>query len=85
MKCLHCKGEFYPLVHDTFYDNNHKYNEYICPWCDESNFYEVHKKRGHWNKAIIQDRIAELVCMVCSFGIIYYILSHLNKFSTIYR
>jgi hypothetical protein len=87
MKCTTCKSSYYPVVNDTVSDGQRKYHVSNCPICDSENFELVdkigHKHRnGHFNKAIVRDRIAELVYIVLASGVSCYIFSHLDQFCT---
>jgi protein-arginine kinase activator protein McsA len=87
MKCQNCSSAEYQDGLDTCIENGIKHRVYICPECDDIYTEPLISKHKHYrfNKAKFSDSVAILATMCVVFSLVYYIGSHLDKFTTIYR
>lgn len=87
MQCQNCNCGEYQDGLDSCIDNGVKHKVYICPTCDDI-FLEpiVNKTKHHrFNKYKFGERIIMLAVMYGIYNITYYIGSHIDKFTTIYK
>lgn len=85
MKCQNCHSAEYIDSFDTCIENGYKHRVYICPICDDIHTERIIPKQHNYRlyKSKLVDIIGITGTMITIFIIVFYILIHLDKFSTI--
>jgi len=83
MKCPNCKESEMIYTYESFKFDSKSYTNLICNNCDHEEFIEViPAPRKKKSKA---DMIALCVSCIGVVSIVMYVLSNIDKFSTIYK
>ncbi len=86
MKCQNCSSAEYQDGLDTCIENGVKHRIYICPVCDDIFTERIIpvKPNRRVNRAKFIDSVGLLGAMTTIFVATFYILTNLDKFTTIF-